>query len=160
MSDYILKAESAHYFVSPYFFIKYAEDFFEASSAHDSSIKFSPVKYYLVCHSIELSLKAFLLLKGVSKSDIRSRSLGHNLSNILEKCLSLGLEEIVQITDPQKSMLTELNEWYSRKGFEYFEIKNLAAGAGDLPDVILAQELATLLINNLREPCKNEANKP
>ncbi len=159
MADYVLKTETAHFFVSPLFFINYAEDFFEASSSHDSSRNFSPVKYYLVCHSIELSLKAFLLLKGVSKSKIKNRSLGHDLSKILEKCESLGINKIVQISDPQKSVISELNEWYSRKGFEYFEIKNLSAGANELPDIALAQELATLLINKLKAPCTNEANK-
>ena len=118
------------------------------------------MKYYLVCHSIELSLKAYLLLNGVSKNDIRKKSLGHNLSNILNKCEELEIQKIVQISNPQKSMLKDLNEWYSRKGFEYFEVTNLVAGTGNLPSVKFASELATLLISKLKEPCKNEANKP
>ena len=160
MPNYVLKAETAHYFVSPYFFVKYAEDFLSASNSRDSSTGFSPVEYYLACHSIELSLKAYLLLKGVSKDEIREKVLGHNLANILEKCSSLKIEELVEITDSQRCLIAELNAWYSRKGFEYFEIKNIKAGVNNLPDVKLAQKLALHLINHLREPCKNEANKP
>ncbi len=160
MANHVIEVESGHYFVSPLFFVNYAEDFLEASNSHFSLKPFSPVKYYLVCHSIELSLKAYLLLSGVSKNDIRKRSLGHNLSNILEKCEELGIENIVQISNAQKIMLKELNEWYSRKGFEYFEVTNLVAGAGSLPDAEIAIELAALLISKLKEPCKDEANKP
>ncbi len=160
MTNYVLKAESAHFFVSPLYFIHYAEDFLEASNSHYSERPFSPVKYYLVCHSIELSLKAYLLLSGVSKNEIRDRSLGHNLSNILKKCEELGIQEIVSISDLQRSLVDELNKWYSRKGFEYFEVKNLIAGVGNLPSVGSADELAASLISNLKEPCKNEANKP
>lgn len=153
-------AESGHYFVSPYYFVRYAEDFLAASNSHESTAGFSPVEFYLVCHSIELSLKGFLLLKGVSKDEIRWKPLGHDLDNILEKCLSLEIELLVDITEAHKTLITELNEWYSRKGFEYFDVKNIVAGAGNLPDVRLAQELASYLISRLREPCKDEANKP
>lgn len=160
MPNHVIEVESAHYFVSPLFFINYAEDFLEASNSHSSLKPFSPVKYYLVCHSIELSLKSYLLLNGVSKNDIRKKSLGHNLSNILDKCEELDIQKFVQISSSQKLMINELNEWYSRKGFEYFEVTNLVAGTGNLPSAELASELAASLIVNLKEPCKNEANKP
>ena len=160
MTNYVIKVESGHYFVSPLFFVNYAEDFLEASNSYNSLKPFSPVKYYLVCHSIELSLKAYLLLNGISKNEIRKKSLGHNLSNILDKCEELGIQNLVKISDTQKLIVKELDEWYSRKGFEYFEVTNLVAGVGNLPNVELAIELATLLINDLKESCKNEANKP
>jgi len=154
-----MTAESGNYFVSPYYFVKYAEDFLAASNSHNSSARFSPVEYYLACHSIELSLKAFMLLKGVSKDKIRWDPFGHNLDNILDKCLSLHIEELVDVSESQKSLIGELNEWYSRKGFEYFDVKNIVAGASDLPNVKLAQELALHLVDRLKEPCRDEANK-
>ena len=160
MANHVLKAEPANYFVSPYFFILYAEDFLAASNTHDPSRAFSPVEYYLACHSIELSLKAFLLLRGVSKDEIGKKYLGHNLENILEKCLDLGIVELVEIAEAEKALIAQLNDWYSSKGFEYFEIKNIIANPKKLPEVGLSQELAQKLIENLREPCKDEANKP
>jgi len=99
-------------------------------------------------------------LKGVTKDEIRWKPFGHNLDNILEKCFNLGIEKTVAFTESQKSLITELNEWYFRKGFEYFDVKNIVAGAGNLPDVRLAQELALHLINRLEESCRDEANKP
>ena len=160
MTDHVLKVESGHYFVSPFYFVLYAEDFYEASCSYVTDRKFSPVKYYLLCHSIELSFKAFLLLKGVSRDEIAQKPYGHNLTNILEKCESLGFQELVDISKTQKSEIEELNKWYSRKGFEYFEIKNINSGTSTLPELHLVQQLAELLIECLKEPCKNEANKP
>jgi hypothetical protein len=155
-----MTVEPGHYFVSPYYFVKYAEDFLAASKSRNSTAGFSPVEYYLACHSVELSLKAFMLLKGVSKDEICKKPFGHNLVNILDKCLKLELEELVAINNSEISLIEKLNEWYFRKGFEYFDVKNIASGAGNLPDVKYAQELALHLVERLKGPCGDEANKP
>ncbi len=160
MTDYVLKVEPANYFVSPYFFILYAEDFLAASHSHVAPRTFSPVEYYLACHSMELSLKAYLLFRGIPKDEIRQRHYGHNLDNILEKCLELGISNLVDITDSDRTLVAQLNEWYSRKGFEYFEIKNIVDNPQNLPNVTLSQNFAQKLTENLKEPCKDEANKP
>lgn len=58
MTNYNLKAEAGHIYISPFGFISYSEDFYEACRSHGPQRPFSPVHYYLACHSIELSLKA------------------------------------------------------------------------------------------------------
>ena len=160
MTDSVLEAETTHFYVSPFIFVIYAEDFYKASVAYNPQRPFSPVKYFLLCHSIELSLKAYLLLKGVTREEIQQKSLGHNLSNILAKCEKLAVRGIVQFSESQKLIISELNKWYSRKGFEYFELENLTSGTSKLPDIALIQELAKLLIDSIKEPCQKEANKP
>ncbi|GBE08072.1 hypothetical protein BMS3Abin11_01189 [bacterium BMS3Abin11] len=114
----------------------------------------------MACRSIELSLKAFLLLKSVTRNDLKKRDLGHDLHKILKKCKELKISNIINISKAHESTIEELNKWYARKGFEYFEIKNLVSSPNSLPDIAIVKELALLLIESLREPCKNAANKP
>jgi hypothetical protein len=158
MTNYTLKAESGYYHISPFGFISYAEDFYEAAISHCSPRNFSPVTYYLLCHSIELSLKSFLLLKGLPREEIRHRSMGHNLKNILTKCKDLGLSDLVDFSKAQTEEIASLNEWYCRKGFEYFELNNIVDSHDDLPNLSSVKELASVLISSLKEPCRNEAN--
>jgi hypothetical protein len=50
--------------------------------------------YFLLGQSIELSLKAFLLGRGVPLKELRSRKYGHNLETLLDEARrrKLGLE--------------------------------------------------------------------
>ena len=160
MAKYVLKAEGVHYHLSPYAFVSYAEDFYDAAISHDSNKHFSPVSYYLICHSIELLLKAFLLLKGVSRGQLRARDMGHNLVNILDKCKESGLSEFYLFDETKSNEILKLNEWYCRKGFEYFELQNLVDSHQKLPSLPTIKNIAAELINCLKEPCLNEANKP
>jgi hypothetical protein len=47
-------------------------------------------RYLLLCHSMELALKAFLHIKGVSEQEMRKRY-GHSLTKLLEAASSHGL---------------------------------------------------------------------
>jgi hypothetical protein len=42
---------------------------------------FPPVPYFPYCHSIELALKAFLLHKGVTKTELKEKT-GHSLERV------------------------------------------------------------------------------
>ena len=50
----------------------------------------APIRF-LFSHAIELYLKAFLLLNGVTVEDLRGRALGHNLKSLTSKAVKLGL---------------------------------------------------------------------
>lgn len=158
MTDHVINAQSGHYFISPLGFISYSEDFYEACCSHITQRPFSPAKYYMACRSIELSLKAFLLLRGVTRDQLKKKPLWHDLNGILKKCKELGISNIVSISNSQELCIDALNKWYARKGFEYFELKNL--GGRPLPNITDVQELAHFLIEGLKETCKNAANKP
>jgi hypothetical protein len=108
-------------------FAKYARDAHAAAAVGE----FSPVPYYLYCHSLELVLKAFLLEKGVSIRDLPKRKkFGHDLSKILLKAKTLGLEQTVPLAAHWESEVQTANAYYNDKGFEYFDIR--AAGSGTL----------------------------
>ena len=50
----------------------------------------APVRF-LFSHAIELYLKAYLMLRGVTIEELRSRALGHDLKRLTEKAVELGL---------------------------------------------------------------------
>lgn len=54
--------------------------------------------YFLAYHGIELTLKAFLRLKGVSVNDLSGRKLGHDLNACYRKAKELGLLQLFKET--------------------------------------------------------------
>jgi hypothetical protein len=54
-------------------------------------------KYFLVSHSLELYLKSYLAAKGVSKSELKSRKLGHNLDDIYRLCESKSIPHVLRL---------------------------------------------------------------
>lgn len=89
--------------------------------------------------------------------------MGHNLEEILKTCKELEIDKILPITATHEGIIKELNKWYNlpRKGFEYFELpENVENSSKELPEIGEVQQLAADLISGLKEPCKNEANKP
>jgi hypothetical protein len=80
----------------------------------------SPVSVlYLIGHSMELSLKAFLLHKGVELRRLRSKDLSHKLGKCLEKAKTLGLLDAATFDDDELGAFAVLDELYSTKQLEY-----------------------------------------
>lgn len=57
--------------------------------------------YYLVGHSIELSLKSFLSAKGYSHSELRKQKYGHDLESLLSECTRRKLGREVNLSKIQ-----------------------------------------------------------
>jgi hypothetical protein len=79
----------------------------------------SPV-YFLLGHSIELSLKSLLRKSGMAPEEYRKRHIGHDLCSCLRhaEIKSVAISEALTAAD--RSELSLLNKQYSSKGFEYF----------------------------------------
>ena len=75
MSDVVIKVSPIRGNISPLGFYCYAIEFPRATPRVKSDDPFSPVPYYLICHSIELALNAFLLARGVP---IETKNAGKN----------------------------------------------------------------------------------
>ena len=73
-----------------------------ATSHSDAPIRF------LFSHAIELYLKAYLLLQGITVGELRSRALGHNLKKLTSKAVTLGLA--VPTEHRQSMVLANENE--------------------------------------------------
>jgi len=157
MTNIVLKPETGKIFISPLGFLIYAEDFLKAYNKYDIDKSFTPVPYYLVCRSIELSLKGFLIAKGIKKNDLKSNNLGHDLKKVLAEAIKKDLNSICLISDKQKQEIEKANNWYQRKGFEYFDLQNIIDGTKTLPNLKVLETVANKLISNLKPFCLNIA---
>ena len=106
--------------VDGYWLRHYAGDFLAAAKDFDPPVnRFSPVPYYLICHSIELSLKSFLFSAGFKKAD--RRKLNHDLEKTLRAAEKNGLNTHIHLTADEQDLIRKANRLYPKKEFEYFE---------------------------------------
>jgi hypothetical protein len=99
--------------------INYAKEYYKGyetiNREHPKDIDCLSVKYYLLCHSLELALKSRLRLNGLSYLELKK--LGHDLT----KCIKILTEKYEFTFDSRTNeMITCLNQYYSNKEFEYF----------------------------------------
>ena len=106
--------------MAPFAFQHYARDFFEAYKKHKGGPKFSPARLFLLTRSIELAAKALHLDQGRTYDDIVA--LRHDLKAAcypqILAAYGISLEQI------EEAELKKANEYYKRKGFEYFLYKH------------------------------------
>ena len=64
----------------------FAQSYFQAAGhlrleyeMHRFELRFDAPIYYLFCHALELTMKAFLRAKGMTAEELRSRDFGHKL---------------------------------------------------------------------------------
>jgi hypothetical protein len=92
-------------------------EYLEAGEAlhRGANTKWLPM-YFLICHSLELSLKAFLAERGYSEKKLRS--IGHSIAKCLREAEEKGLT--VSLTQPDRLDVMGLDPHYSAKALEYF----------------------------------------
>jgi hypothetical protein len=54
--------------------------------------------FYLLTHAMELSLKAYLAARGISKRDVMGPKIRHNLSVLLSKCQELNMPAVCDLS--------------------------------------------------------------
>ena len=141
--------------ISPIGFHGYASEFAKYARQSHAGLggRFSPVPYYLYCRSLELVLKAYLLVRGVSKDALKKRSLGHDLFKILLKAKALGLEQTTPLATGWEPEIRKATAYYAGKGFEYFDVKAAVRGYPDLPTLDVLNEIVTTLLTRLEQVC-------
>ena len=138
--------------VDGYWLRHYAADFLSAAQAFPSpNGRFSPVRHYLICHSIELALKAFLFTAGYNRKD--RKKLSHDLVKALNAAEENGLGEHFQITETERQALEKVSRLYQGKEFEYFESLETVYDRHDFDTDVLA-ELTQRLIENVEAPIR------
>ncbi len=111
-------------------FVSFAREFLKAAKAvrdpktrKGKSIQYkSPYPaFYLVGHSIELSLKSYLVAKGYSYKTLRSRKkFGHDLELLLQSARDEKLcSAIDHLTSKQLASVVALNRFYFKKDLGY-----------------------------------------
>ena len=154
--DQVIKVGSIDVQITPFAFQHYAKDFYEAYKKHKSGPKFSPARLFLLTRSIELAAKSLHLKQGRTADDLRR--VGHDLEAACESGLLLAYG--VSLSTSEETELRKANDYYERKGFEYF-LFNLPgvpldrsgpqlAGSGwpNLPD----ESVLEALLNKLLSP--------
>ncbi|MEW7986511.1 MAG: hypothetical protein AB2810_15910 [Candidatus Thiodiazotropha endolucinida] len=146
--------------LTPHIFWKHGDSFLRAASAvldpnlnSDKPFKAfgskTIVAYYLVGHSIELTLKSFLYAKKYSKNKLRKKY-GHDLGKLLKECTKRKLGREVKLKKMEKRMIELLNATYKSKGFEYLEY-----GSYRFPEYNYIYEVAEKLSNGLARYAMN-----
>ena len=143
----------------PFAFWSYAEEFLSAASKvkkpdknNKSNEEFTLLMpaYYLVGHSIELSLKSYLSAKGYEINELRSRKYGHNLVSLIKEARKRKLGREVKLTKYQIQAIELFNTVYQTKDFEYLKYANYR-----LPEYWYIYEVAEFLLKNLARYASN-----
>ena len=126
--------------------IEYYESFTTICDKYPSITAQLHTKYFLICHAIELVIKAELRIKGVESEILKSRLFGHDFSKLIVK-----LHEHNIIIDKQSMIrLESINEYYKTKQFEYPLV-----GYKELVPLDPLQSLAHLWINKVNAKINN-----
>jgi hypothetical protein len=147
---------SAYKLLRPSMFHALSREFLWAAESFEMKDPFSPVHYFLYCRSIELSLKAFLLAKGVEISMIkRPKWVGHDLERALEEAELRGILDIVEIACEEREELGKANYYYKNKqGFEYADDCEVLMRLGSMmPNLKVLSEFASMLVAKLDGVC-------
>jgi hypothetical protein len=114
--EQVIKPHGIDVNIAPYAFQHYAKDFYEAYKKHKEGPKFSPARLFLIGRSIELAAKGLLLRQGRTAKDIA------NISHNLDAACDAGVLSAygISLTATEEAELKKANEYYARKGFEYF----------------------------------------
>jgi len=124
-------------------FWRRAKEFAEAANvvAEAAGDRVSLPAYYLWGHSIELSLKVFLIGHDITLRELKRKDLGHNLTALWQKARSLGLEQEIHLYPKEIGTIVLLSEDYTEKKFEYAEAEEYK-----LPFIHLTKRMADRLV--------------
>jgi HEPN domain-containing protein len=127
---------------------RYANEFYEtAVLTRKEKGDFYIPSYYLICHSIELALKAFL--RGAGKDlDFLKYDLGHDLEKSFSQAKNNCLTDYATITKEFETSMKMVSLYYKNKGFEY-----ITTGTKTLPNIDILIEGTSSLISEVRAFC-------
>lgn len=96
------------------------------------SFQVSAPVIYLFGHSLELYFKSFLIFKGLTEKNLRSRDFGHNLIACLKECKKQELCKYLPLSRTQFKQVHKVNRYYKKKELEYFTATNKQFGSIDI----------------------------
>lgn len=121
--------------------VRLASEFSEAASRQSfGEVTPSFVTYFLLGHSIELSLKAFLIAHGISDRELRA--LGHDLISTFDTVAATVRSSGRAWSTRDRARIELLSPAYDAKGLEY-----VMPGALTLPDPQELRVLAERLVS-------------
>lgn len=135
--------------LSPIILTQLGREFLEAAR-REAALKnqISLPAYFLVARSIELGIKAFLVLKGHSEAQLKA--IGHDLESALEEARRHGFDSLVSPSQDHKAALEILNLYYKSKDLEYTQ-----TGYKSYPRHDLLVAFADGVLASLAAPLRN-----
>jgi hypothetical protein len=144
----VIQVEPARFNITCYGFHLWAEDFLRAARIYaPTARKGSYVPQFLCCQSIELSLKGFLSLQGVTRTELKKK-FGHNLVKLYDEAVAKGLDAFVTLHSEDKDVVAEANDAYdskSGKKLQYFDVGDAMTAFKGLPELPDLEDLANRL---------------
>jgi hypothetical protein len=147
----VLQPGTATVRLTPLGFQEWARQFLQGANSVEATDTFSPVRYFLVCRSIELALKAFLLARGHDKKKLKT--LRHDLAKVLAFAGQNALDDVVALADDEKATVVAASGLYSSKRFEYFEVLDAVTGFRGSPDIDQLSAIAAKLVSGVERTC-------
>jgi hypothetical protein len=105
--------------------------------------------YYLYCHALELTLKAFLRSKGFTNRRLASRAFGHKLRVLWEACVAEGLCSS-PVTDAFIEQSIDLLDPFAND----FEFRYVKVGLKSLPTLNTVESATMDLVMAVRPHCE------
>lgn len=152
-ANQVINVPTLHVQLTPLAFHQLARRYRDTARSSQLPTELSPVPYRLYCRSLELSFKAFLLLNGVSKEELKRKPLGHNLHQILARAEALALSTILAMSGQERHEVAKENAYYVDKDFEYANVVRAVDGYRDLPDLAVLDGLVERLLVSLEPLC-------
>jgi len=134
---------------TPFGLWRFAEEYLSAAIlvGADPAHEISAPRYYLLGHSTELALKAFLLARGVSLDELKTK-IRHDLEKALEMAEKLGLLKLISVLPEEDYSVRLLNKTYKPKEHEY-----IVTGYRQWPQPVLIVSFVKRVLNASRELC-------
>ena len=136
LTNIVLRGETANFNVSSYGWAKFCQHAYAMAAGYPDHDASRGPKLYFYSLAIELGLKAAIFAKSPrAETKVELKELGHNLVALLDRFerdwgfAPVGAEE--------RAHVDHVNDYFRRKGLEYFTGEMLVAimnGWRDLPD--------------------------
>jgi HEPN domain-containing protein len=114
-----------------------------------------PVGKFLACQSIELSLKAFLRLRGATNSEVEWY--GHRIAELLARARENNLREFLKLSGDELKEIRKASKYYEDQIFRYPDVYEIARAYPGDPNIAPLLSAAEKLVKGLYDPIRAAA---
>ena len=114
-----------------------------------------PVGKFLACQSIELSLKAFLRLRGATNADVEQYR--HRIAELLAEARKNNLREYLRLSGNELNEIRKASKYYQHQIFRYPDVYEMARAYPDDPNIAPLLSAAEKFVEGLYLPIRAAA---
>jgi hypothetical protein len=132
----------------------YAEEYIGAAAAVPAT-KLNMARFGLICHAIELLLKASLSVDGESLLALSEGPYGHDLDALLTAAMSRPTALRIPLNPEHLAEIRKAAKYHTEKVFEYPAPAEALEAYKSKPEITALMAAARTLLEHLEGPCKN-----